>query len=121
MWRLQAGLAALQLAGAVAAEPADGAFYQWLQPRAAQLEGSLHWGLEARQQRGDYNPGYNPEFGSCGSGKTCSDACGTEFEACNATTGLSLFCFNPGAGQKCCPNGSGRESPSLADPLFRGN
>ena len=53
--------------------------------------------------------GYHPEFGSCGSGKTCTDACGDGWDHCNATTTLSLFCYNPGVGQTCCGNGSGRK------------
>ncbi len=84
---------------------ADFYFYRWVQP--ALYEASL----VGRDDR-IYNPGYPPEFGSCGSGTTCSDACGDGFEACNATTSLSLFCFNKPAGQTCCPNGSGRELPS---------
>jgi hypothetical protein len=53
--------------------------------------------------------GYHPEFGSCGSGKTCADACGSGWEGCEANTTLSLFCYNKPAGQSCCGNGSGRE------------
>ncbi|KAK4142183.1 uncharacterized protein C8A04DRAFT_13401 [Dichotomopilus funicola] len=54
-------------------------------------------------------PGYHPEFGSCGSGTTCENACGANWESCQASTGLSLFCYNKvDLGQSCCENGSGR-------------
>lgn len=53
--------------------------------------------------------GYNPEFGVCGIGLTCAEACGDGFETCSAKETSLLFCYNPGAGQTCCPGGSGRE------------
>ncbi|KAM7187161.1 hypothetical protein V8F20_011086 [Naviculisporaceae sp. PSN 640] len=52
--------------------------------------------------------GYSPEFGACGIGLTCAEACGNGFEACSAKETSLLFCYNPGAGQTCCPGGSGR-------------
>ncbi|KAM7219511.1 hypothetical protein V8F06_005066 [Rhypophila decipiens] len=52
--------------------------------------------------------GYNPEFGTCGIGVTCAEACGDGFESCSARDKSLLFCYNPGAGQTCCPGGSGR-------------
>ncbi|KAM7198500.1 hypothetical protein V8F33_005006 [Rhypophila sp. PSN 637] len=52
--------------------------------------------------------GYNPEFGTCGIGPTCAEACGDGFESCSAREKSFLFCYNPGAGQTCCPGGSGR-------------
>ncbi|KAK4233829.1 hypothetical protein C8A03DRAFT_47713 [Achaetomium macrosporum] len=54
-------------------------------------------------------PGYHPEFGSCGSGRTCEDACGPNWISCQASTSLSLFCYNQAdLNQTCCENGSGR-------------
>ncbi|KAL2017338.1 hypothetical protein VTK56DRAFT_2311 [Thermocarpiscus australiensis] len=54
-------------------------------------------------------PGYHPEFGSCGSGTTCEDACGPNWLSCEASTTLSLFCYNKvDLNQTCCANGSGR-------------
>ncbi len=86
----------LLLVAAVAAAAHEPQFYyRWLSPQ-----------LRGRQ---GYNPGYTPEFGSCGSGTTCADACGAAFQACNASTSLSLFCYDPAAGQTCCGNGSGRK------------
>ncbi len=55
-------------------------------------------------------PGYHPEFGTCGSGTTCQTACGQNWDLCQASTSLSLFCYNKvDLGQTCCENGSGRE------------
>ncbi|KAK4227039.1 hypothetical protein QBC38DRAFT_349643, partial [Podospora fimiseda] len=52
---------------------------------------------------------YHPEFGACGSGTTCEDACGPNWLSCSASTDLSLFCYNQvDFGQTCCENGSGR-------------
>ncbi|KAK3904492.1 hypothetical protein C8A05DRAFT_31720 [Staphylotrichum tortipilum] len=54
-------------------------------------------------------PGYHPEFGTCGSGTTCENACGPNWESCQASTTLSLFCYNKvDLKQTCCENGSGR-------------
>ncbi|KAK4183962.1 hypothetical protein QBC35DRAFT_466878 [Podospora australis] len=54
-------------------------------------------------------PGYNPQFGSCGTGTTCENACGANWLSCQASTDLSLFCYNKvDLGQTCCENGSGR-------------
>ncbi|EGS21360.1 uncharacterized protein CTHT_0032150 [Thermochaetoides thermophila DSM 1495] len=54
-------------------------------------------------------PGYSPEFGSCGTGANCTDACGPNWITCKASTDLSLFCYNEvDLGQTCCENGSGR-------------
>jgi len=54
-----------------ATKPAEGGdlhFYRWLSP---QSDNSPR--LRGRQDLvGNYYPGYNPEFGSCGSGKTVS-------------------------------------------------
>lgn len=54
-------------------------------------------------------PGYHPEFGACGSGTSCENACGANWLSCTASTDLSLFCYNNvDFGQTCCENGSGR-------------
>ncbi|KAK4445711.1 hypothetical protein QBC34DRAFT_412944 [Podospora aff. communis PSN243] len=54
-------------------------------------------------------PGYHPEFGTCGSGTTCENACGENWLSCQASTDLSLFCYNKvQLNQTCCGNGSGR-------------
>ncbi|KAK3331455.1 hypothetical protein B0H66DRAFT_598936 [Apodospora peruviana] len=74
------------------------AYQSWRSPNLAALK------LYGRQ-RGD---GYNPEFGTCGVGQTCAEACGDDFTACSADVISVLFCYNPGAGQTCCPGGTGR-------------
>ncbi|KAK4442914.1 hypothetical protein QBC34DRAFT_417928 [Podospora aff. communis PSN243] len=57
--------------------------------------------------------GYHPEFGTCGSGTTCEDACGQNWITCKASTSLSLFCYNKvDLNQTCCGNGSGRACDS---------
>jgi hypothetical protein len=59
-------------------------------------------------------PGYHPEFGACGSGTTCENACGPNWMSCEASTDLSLFCYNAvDLKQTCCENGSGRGSTPL--------
>ncbi|KAL1841086.1 hypothetical protein VTJ49DRAFT_7417 [Mycothermus thermophilus] len=86
-----------------AADPTQGRqFFRWNAPRDLTDE----TGLLRRQTP---PPGYHPEFGSCGSGTTCENACGTNWILCPAKTDLSLFCYNKvDLGQTCCPNGSGR-------------
>lgn len=77
-------------------------FYKWNTPRSILEAGSL-------DRRQTPPPGYHPEFGSCGSGTTCENACGTNWLSCQASTTLSLFCYNKvDLGQTCCENGSGR-------------
>ena len=65
-------------------------------------------------------PGYHPEFGTCGSGTTCETACGGNWNLCQASTSLSLFCYNKvDLGQTCCENGSGRElRPSSTEAMI---
>ncbi len=50
--------------------------------------------------------GYNPETTKCGAGNTCAEACGTGFAECPSKDGVS-HCYNPGAKQNCCQDGSG--------------
>ncbi|KAM7196718.1 hypothetical protein V8F20_006911 [Naviculisporaceae sp. PSN 640] len=73
---------------------ADGQVFRWDQP--AQLNS-----LEKRQI------GYNPEYKSCGVGHDCT-SCGDTFEECPAPIDVAVFCYEPGKGQKCCPNGQGK-------------
>ncbi len=69
-------------------------------------------------RRQNFPPGYHPEFGSCGSGTTCENACGPNWESCQASTTLSLFCYNKvDLKQTCCENGSGREFDHFRPPL----
>jgi len=76
-------------------------FYRWSSPELE--EGDL-----ARRQTPP--PGYHPEFGTCGSGTTCENACGGDWLSCKASTDLSLFCYNKvQLNQTCCENGSGRK------------
>ncbi|KAK0717820.1 hypothetical protein B0T26DRAFT_304193 [Lasiosphaeria miniovina] len=92
-------LAALQ-SGALCSEQSR-EFFRWDTP------GSRAGDLVYRRQTAP--PGYHPEFGSCGSGTTCENACGANWLSCNASTTLSLFCYNQAdLGQTCCENGSGR-------------
>ena len=51
--------------------------------------------------------GYSPAYGNSGSGATCEDAYGPQWEQCSASTELALFCFNPSIGQTCCADGNG--------------
>ncbi|KAF1997321.1 hypothetical protein P154DRAFT_384552, partial [Amniculicola lignicola CBS 123094] len=56
--------------------------------------------------------GYRPEIYSCGTGKNCAEACGSSYQTCNSSAAIALFCYNPQAGQICCPNGSGKACDS---------
>lgn len=90
-------------------------FYRWNVP------GSELAGHDLYRRQGPL-PGYHPEFGTCGSGTTCENACGGNWKLCKASTSLSLFCYNTvELGQSCCENGSGRECiqlhRSLTDPI----
>lgn len=77
-------------------------FYQWSNP----IE-RLPLGDRRRQAP---PPGYHPEFGTCGSGTTCENACGENWITCKSSTSLSLFCYNKvDLNQTCCGNNSGRQ------------
>ncbi|KAK4129872.1 hypothetical protein BT67DRAFT_266968 [Trichocladium antarcticum] len=77
-------------------------FLKWISP----ARNSAGNGVSRRQSP---PPGYHPEFGSCGTGTTCENACGQNWLSCQASTNLSLFCYNQAdLGQTCCENGSGR-------------
>ncbi|KAK3389395.1 hypothetical protein B0H63DRAFT_98380 [Podospora didyma] len=102
-WNFFALLAALQLPALGLAQHRE--FYKWNSPRAVANAGRHDDGIFGRQTP----PGYHPEFGTCGSGTTCENACGSNWQSCNASTNLSLFCYNQKElGQTCCENGSGR-------------
>jgi hypothetical protein len=88
-----AALAALSFAANVAAEPV---FF-----KPAMSARSL-FGVVRR----DENPGYQPEQAMCNNGNTCAEACGGGYETCSSSDD-EVHCFNPAAGEKCCPNKSG--------------
>src|SRR5277367_5411102 len=66
-----------------------------------------HQGTLSKRQTG-----YNPIAGYCGTGNSCSESCGKNFETCQSNE-ATLHCFNPVRGQICCPNGSGCKSISM--------
>lgn len=105
---LHAGIGA---AVAVGEQQQHQQFYRWNQPSSG-LDGDAQH-LETIHRRQGPPPGYHPEFGTCGSGTTCENACGANWQLCRASTSLSLFCYNSvDLGQTCCENGSGREFSS---------
>ncbi|KAJ2907334.1 hypothetical protein MKZ38_003190 [Zalerion maritima] len=53
--------------------------------------------------------GYQPEQTFCGAGDTCAEACGTGFDQCASTDGLS-HCYDTTAGESCCKDDNGRSS-----------
>ncbi|KAL2163913.1 hypothetical protein VTH06DRAFT_3125 [Thermothelomyces fergusii] len=102
MWRNAAVIAGL--VGVASAETYE--FFRWNTPG----ENLAVNGISRRQSS---MAGYNPEFGSCGTGRTCEDACGPNWESCEASTSLALFCYNRvDLNQTCCGNGSGRACDS---------
>ncbi|KAK3485925.1 uncharacterized protein B0T23DRAFT_242106 [Neurospora hispaniola] len=96
-------LAALALAAQAVAEPIRlvGAPYK-AASKIHKTSARQLFGVVRRQD----NPGYQPEQTVCGTGNTCAEACGAGFEAC-ASKDDSVHCYNAGAAQICCPNGSG--------------
>ena len=56
--------------------------------------------------------GYFPIANDCGSGSSCSAACGEEFLQCPAEDSF-LHCYSPHDGQKCCSDDTGCESLKL--------
>jgi hypothetical protein len=104
MWRqkmtITASVAALQLLLALGSAHEHQFFKNT--PRASVEADHVH-------RRQSAPPGYSPDFGLCGTGTTCQDACGPNWESCQASTTLSLFCYNKvDLKQTCCENGSGR-------------
>ncbi|CCC08113.1 hypothetical protein SMACR_01663 [Sordaria macrospora] len=93
-------LAALALAAQAVAEPIIRTPYRANKVHKTSVR--QLFGVVRRQD----NPGYQPEQTVCGSGNTCSEACGAGFETC-ASKDDSVHCYNPAAAQICCPNASG--------------
>lgn len=51
----------------------------------------------------------------------CENACGPNWISCEASTSLSLFCYNKvDLNQTCCGNGSGRGSTPPAELNYTG-
>ncbi|KAK1773472.1 hypothetical protein QBC45DRAFT_80442 [Copromyces sp. CBS 386.78] len=93
-------LAALALAAQAVADPIIRTPYRANKIHKASVR--QLFGVVRRQD----NPGYQPEQTVCGTGNTCSEACGAGFETC-ASKDDSVHCYNPAAAQICCPNASG--------------
>jgi hypothetical protein len=91
-----AALAALAFAANVAAEPRP------YKPNMMKTSARDLFGVVRRQE----NPGYQPEQAVCGTGKTCEEACGAGYTTC-ASSDSQVHCFNPAAGEVCCPDKSG--------------
>ncbi|KAL2024531.1 hypothetical protein VTK56DRAFT_7574 [Thermocarpiscus australiensis] len=88
-----AALAVLAFAANVAAEPMP------YKPNVMKVSARALFG---RQD----NSGYQPEPTVCGTGNTCAEACGAGYTAC-ASSDNQVHCFNPTAGEVCCPDKSG--------------
>ena len=101
-----AAFAALTLAAGVAAEPAP------YKPSNMKMSVRDVFGIVRRQD----NPGYQPEQAACNTGATCAEACGAGYETC-ASGDNAIHCFNPTAGEVCCPNQSGGMSLLKLEPL----
>lgn len=91
-----AALAALTFAANVAAEPMP------YKPTMMKTSARSLFGLMRR----DDQSGYQPEPTMCGDGNTCAEACGTGYETCSSVDS-QIHCFNPAAGELCCPDKSG--------------
>ncbi|EAQ88545.1 predicted protein [Chaetomium globosum CBS 148.51] len=98
MWsqKLTISVGALQLLLALGSASEQQVFKNT--PRVNLEAGHVH-----RRQSTSTPPGYSPDFGLCGTGTTCQDACGPNWESCEASTTLSLFCYNKvDLKQTCC-------------------
>ncbi|KAH6634546.1 hypothetical protein B0J18DRAFT_406182 [Chaetomium sp. MPI-SDFR-AT-0129] len=91
-----AALAALTFAANVAAEPMP------YKPTMMKASARSLFGLMRR----DDHSGYQPEQTMCGDGNTCAEACGAGYETCSSVDS-QIHCFNPAAGELCCPDKSG--------------
>jgi hypothetical protein len=67
-------------------------------------------------RRGYAGGGYSPEQTFCGTGNTCTAACGAEYQTC-ASTDQVTHCFNPAQKQTCCPGGTGGKAHGLRGAL----
>ncbi len=92
-----AALAALTFAAGVAAEPMP------YRPNMMKTSARDLFGVVRRQ-----DAGYQPTQTVCGTGATCAEACGAGYTTC-ASSDSQTHCFNPTAGELCCPDGSGSE------------
>ncbi|KAL2266971.1 hypothetical protein VTJ83DRAFT_4248 [Remersonia thermophila] len=92
-----AAFAALSLATGVAAEP-----LRPYKPSMLKMSTRSLFGVMRR----DEVPGYQPATEVCGVGPTCAAACGAGYETCSSGDD-EVHCFNPSAGEVCCPNRSG--------------
>lgn len=90
-----AAFAALTFAANVAAEPMP------YQPSMMKTSARALFGIGRRQE-----VGYQPEQAVCGAGATCAEACGAGYETCSSSDS-QVHCFNPTAGEICCPDKSG--------------
>jgi hypothetical protein len=101
-----AAFAALTFAASVAAEPRP------YKPTLMKTSVRDLFGVVRRQDGGS---GYQPEQAMCGSGATCAEACGAGYTTC-ASGDNQVHCFNPTAGEICCPNKSGSTWPVKRAP-----
>jgi hypothetical protein len=108
-----AALAALSLATGVAAEP--------LRPYKPAVMVKMSTRALFGVVRRDDAPGYQPSTEVCGVGPTCAAACGAGYETC-ASGDDEVHCFNPSAGEICCPTRSGSAfPPPLSDCVANDN
>ncbi|KAH8764243.1 hypothetical protein F5883DRAFT_107796 [Diaporthe sp. PMI_573] len=56
--------------------------------------------------RRDTDDVYHPKQSVCGMAETCSEACGASFAQC-ASTDNQMHCYDSGAKEACCPDGTG--------------
>lgn len=56
--------------------------------------------------RRDADDVYHPKQSVCGMAETCSQACGASFAQC-ASTDNQMHCYDAGAKEACCPDGTG--------------
>ncbi|ETS05470.1 hypothetical protein M419DRAFT_117641, partial [Trichoderma reesei RUT C-30] len=92
LFKTTASVALLACAAHVAAEP---------KPYRLAMMPVLGQSLARRNTNG-----YQPELSQCNDGSTCSEACGSGYAEC-PSSGKETHCYNPGANQNCCADGSG--------------
>ena len=94
-------VAALAALGLAVAEPMP------YKPSMMKTSARSLFGVVRRQESG-----YQPSQSYCGQGATCAEACGAGYTTC-ASSDSQIHCFNPDAGELCCPDGSGSTSSLL--------